>query len=240
MKLLKGKSNSALLVVLVSLFVAIPVSAAMPGALMGYAVDALFILVLLAALNAERGGISWRRPGVYVLLAAFALRFAATTYEGDLGNDTYCLYLVVVEIFTAAFIFHLCYTLLRNLGFNRTVGRETIAGVASVYILLAIAFSSLHTAVFVFEGERGAYNGQGLVWKEKVLETSALAEWAPIFSYYSVVTQTTLGYGDITPRTPLSRGLTMTQTMLGQLYIAIVLARIVAMELASRKRDDAE
>ena len=107
-------------------------------------------------------------------------------------------------------------------------------------LLLSIAFASLHIAVFVFEGERGAYNGQGLVWEEKVLETSALAEWAPIFSYYSVVTQTTLGYGDITPRTPLSRGLTMTQTMLGQLYIAIVLARIVAMELASRRLDDLE
>jgi uncharacterized membrane protein len=47
------------------------------------------------------------------------------------------------------------------------------------------------------------------------------------FSYYSFVTITTLGYGDVTPVSNPARSLALLEAILGQLYIAILIARLV-------------
>ena len=52
--------------------------------------------------------------------------------------------------------------------------------------------------------------------------------------YYSFVTLTTLGYGDITPVHPVARSLASGEALVGQLYPAILIARLVSMQLASR------
>ena len=45
--------------------------------------------------------------------------------------------------------------------------------------------------------------------------------------YYSFVTQTTLGFGDILPATHIARVLTITQAVIGQFYVAVVLTYIL-------------
>jgi len=55
--------------------------------------------------------------------------------------------------------------------------------------------------------------------------------------YYSCVTLTTLGFGDITPTHPITRSFSVFEAVTGQLFIAVLLARLVAMsvtEAASR------
>jgi hypothetical protein len=58
-----------------------------------------------------------------------------------------------------------------------------------------------------------------------------------LFSYYSLVTLSTLGYGDITPLTPLARSLSAMEAVTGQLFIAVLLARLVGMHIAQKQRD---
>ena len=53
--------------------------------------------------------------------------------------------------------------------------------------------------------------------------------------YFSFVTLTTVGYGDITPAHPLARSLAMAEALVGQLYPAILIGRLVSMELTSRQ-----
>ncbi len=53
--------------------------------------------------------------------------------------------------------------------------------------------------------------------------------------YYSFVTLTTLGYGDITPVHPAARSLAIGEALVGQLYPAILIARLVSMRIASRR-----
>jgi hypothetical protein len=53
--------------------------------------------------------------------------------------------------------------------------------------------------------------------------------------YFSFVTLTTMGYGDITPIHPIARSLAITEALTGQLYIAILLARLVSLELHGRR-----
>ena len=48
--------------------------------------------------------------------------------------------------------------------------------------------------------------------------------------YFSFVTLATLGYGDITPRTNLARGLAVLEALAGMVYIAVFMARLVSMQ----------
>ena len=54
-----------------------------------------------------------------------------------------------------------------------------------------------------------------------------MVDWA----YYSYITLSTVGYGDITPVRPIARALSMGEALTGQLYLAVLIARLVAMEV---------
>ena len=54
--------------------------------------------------------------------------------------------------------------------------------------------------------------------------------------YFSLTTLTTTGYGDITPVDPFARSLANLESVLGQFYLAITVARLVTLELAERRR----
>ena len=53
--------------------------------------------------------------------------------------------------------------------------------------------------------------------------------------YFSFVTLTTVGYGDITAVHPVARSLATAEALVGQLFPAILLARLVSMELYDRQ-----
>ncbi len=50
--------------------------------------------------------------------------------------------------------------------------------------------------------------------------------------YYSFVTMTTLGYGDIVPVNPAARMLSVLQALTGQLYLVVLVARLVGLHIA--------
>jgi uncharacterized membrane protein YoaK (UPF0700 family) len=54
--------------------------------------------------------------------------------------------------------------------------------------------------------------------------------------YFSFVTLTSVGYGDIVPLHPFARGLSNVEAIIGQLYPATLLARLVTLEIESRRR----
>ena len=53
--------------------------------------------------------------------------------------------------------------------------------------------------------------------------------------YFSYITLTTTGYGDITPAAPLTRTLALFEALAGQLYLVITLARLVSLAVMGQK-----
>ena len=66
--------------------------------------------------------------------------------------------------------------------------------------------------------------------------STAQAQASGALIYYSFVTLTTIGYGDIVPVNSFARGLANLEAIIGQLYPATLLARFVTLELESRRR----
>jgi hypothetical protein len=58
-----------------------------------------------------------------------------------------------------------------------------------------------------------------------------------LMTYYSFITLTTTGYGDITPVHPVARTLSMLEALVGQLYPAITLARLVSLAVMHQERE---
>ncbi|HET7384645.1 MAG TPA: potassium channel family protein [Pseudolabrys sp.] len=107
-------------------------------------------------------------------------------------------------------------------------GRVTyhrIVGAVLLYLLIALAFVSLFTLV----GHLVPDAFSGLVLKDDQKMASNLI-------YFSFVTLTTIGYGDIVPTDPIARSLCNLESIIGQLYPATLLARLVTLEIEERRR----
>ncbi len=106
-----------------------------------------------------------------------------------------------------------------------TVGR--ICGAIAVYLLLGLMFAFLYTALAFVVPD--AFT----VTPAPIHPYTAVASE---FVYFSFVTLSTVGYGDIEPVYPVVRSLATLEAVIGQMYPAVLLARLVSMELYHRQR----
>jgi hypothetical protein len=116
--------------------------------------------------------------------------------------------------------------------------------VAMAFVVLAQAFRAGPVNVHRIQGAVAAYLLLGLAWAlayetvallatEAFSGASLAAPERGRFIYFSFVTLTTVGYGDITPVHPVARSLAVAEALTGQLYPAILLARLVALATGS-------
>ena len=103
------------------------------------------------------------------------------------------------------------------------VTHHRILGAVAVYLLLGLAWASAYE--FLNHLHPGAFGGN--------LDAALPQTWI----YYSFVTLTTTGYGDIAPLHPVARSLAIAEALTGQLYLSITLARLVASYVGTRGRD---
>jgi hypothetical protein len=110
----------------------------------------------------------------------------------------------------------------------RVVDREHLYAGLSAYLLAGIFFG-----VFYWVLER-TWPGSLAVPGEGVQSNFSL----PAAMYYSFVTLATLGYGDIVPRSEMARGLAILEAVAGQLYLAVMIARLVSLYAAGAGKDN--
>ena len=65
----------------------------------------------------------------------------------------------------------------------------------------------------------------------EIMTAQERAELFPEFTYFSFITLTSVGYGDLAPISAQARALAMVEGMFGQLYTAILIAKLVGVQV---------
>lgn len=107
---------------------------------------------------------------------------------------------------------------------RRTVTMHLIFGAIAVYLLIGVSFAFFYVILYTadptaFRGVEGAADGFGQ------------------FLYFSFVTLTTLGYGDVTPVTRIGGSLATMEATVGQIYLTVLVARLVGMQISQQATD---
>jgi hypothetical protein len=101
-----------------------------------------------------------------------------------------------------------------------------VVGAVLLYLCIGLVFVSLYC--FVALREPNAFSGLPPLHDNLAVAGNLI--------YFSFVTLTSVGYGDIVPLHPFARGLANVEAIIGQLYPATLLARLVTLELEQRRR----
>ena len=142
--------------------------------------------------------------------------------SGVANLDVGALFITVIWLTYAVSI------IIAHLFQRRDVTVDTILGAMVAYLMVAVAF----TLVFEIMELRHPGSFSGLPDSAATYRT----ELAASMMYFSLVCITTMGYGDIVPVSDLARPLSVLEGVFGQLYLAVMIARLVGLHIA-RSRD---
>ncbi|WNC73003.1 potassium channel family protein [Thalassotalea psychrophila] len=131
-------------------------------------------------------------------------------------NYAHLLLLLVFFIITA-------YQTAKQVIFTGEIDGNKILGAICLYILLGLIWALIYTLVHLMSVQ--AFNGMpdSKLWYETM----------PDFVYFSFVTLTTLGFGDISPSMPVTRFLVYLEAIVGQFYLAILVASLVGSKISN-------
>ena len=116
--------------------------------------------------------------------------------------------------------------ILRRIFHQETIRTDTVVGALCGYLLAAAAWANAYALIYLLRP--GSFRAADAI-------AGRLGDWhfqRFLFSYFSVTTLTSLGYGDITPIGPLALSLSWLEVVFGQFYIAVVVAQLVGLRLA--------
>lgn len=177
-------------------------------------------LTLFFALRTSRARRRWvLLAGVYLVVGTIgALASALLSVSGVLNQ--------VIRILGGVLLLVTPLVIVRRVITHRFVTAETLLGAICVYVLIGLSFSSLFTAV--------AFFGTGPFFAGVRHATGSA------YLFFSYSTLTTVGYGNLVPAYSLGQSLAMLEALLGQIYLVIVVSRLVSLwgrELPRNARD---
>ncbi len=128
-----------------------------------------------------------------------------------------------VQALAVLFFAYIVFEIVWDITVCSDVTNDTIRGATCAYLLMGLAWASAYQLLALLQP--GAIN----------IGTGAEIAQEQNYTYYSFVVLTTLGFGDITPVSGLARSLTWIEAVVGQLFIATIIARLVGMRMRSHQ-----
>jgi hypothetical protein len=206
---------SYLLPAIVLLLVAQPIVASLSATASEWLVPPLAAALLLGIWSLDRGGLWFR----VALVPALFLLGAMATYMFVPARA-----LALSGMACLAALGVICVVLgIRWLFASVRITIESLLAALSVYLLIGITFGIAHAGLYVRDP----------AWYQGVSPAGRSAEIAELV-YFSVGTLTTSAYGDILPAHPLSRLLCNLEAVVGQMYMAVLVAMLVGGYAAGR------
>lgn len=124
-----------------------------------------------------------------------------------------------------AFLFLATGTAMKQIAVGNNISANRIVGAICVYLMLGIIWALSYGLLEVMIP--GSFGG--------LTDGEATLGWSPDWVYFSFVTMTTLGYGDVLPLTFFSRTLAYFEAIVGQFYLAVLVAGLVGAYLTENQ-----
>jgi hypothetical protein len=202
-----GPRYGSLLVILIVTYL---LSALTVGALVSTVQVLLFLGVVLIAL---RSGRFRRRTGrviaVGLLLGTTAAAILQLVDQNGQGGALASLWTALILVLAVFFI-------VRQVLAQPEITEQSIYGALSAYMMIGLIFSAVYLAMWKFTGTSHSFFANGDPPNTK------------LFQYFSFTTLTTLGYGDFTAAGDGGRAVAVLEAMVGQMFLATLVARLVA------------
>lgn len=204
----------------------------------------LVLMLLLAPIAEPQGPLRFATSFVFACLLVFSVwtvshKVRATVLASALALIVFVgsnlidwfelgpVFGIPVLLVACAFFAFVTSLVLQDVFLSVTVTAKTIMGAICAYILLGMLWGYLYSLVEAIQP--GSFSTD-------VQDTGLIGR----FVYFSMVTLTTLGYGDITPVSAAARGLAVVEATLGQVYLTVLVARLVGIHLTQNGRQGSE
>jgi len=177
----------------------------------------VFSGLLVIGIWSLRGGGRYFMTGMAFAIAGVILNMIAANTHSLTFH--YSSSLAIIGFLFVAIV----YTLKQVL-FGTEINVNRLVGAICVYLIIGVTWAMFYTLADSIQPDSfaGFSPGDDLGWD---------SEWL----YFSFVTMTTLGYGDILPISATARGLAYIQAVVGQFYVAILVAGLVSAYIGKRQ-----
>jgi hypothetical protein len=160
---------------------------------------------------------------VFVIAVILGIPSFAVHWFGYLLGANLVIMVMVQSVMAVFFVF-IAWIMLSHVLKSERVSWEKIAAAICVYLILGLIWALMYSILYsLFPG---AFNIGNPLMSD--------------FVYYSFITLSTLGYGDITPLIASAQALSYVEAITGQIYLAVLIAGLVGMHIANPKEDENE
>jgi hypothetical protein len=176
-----------------------------------------FSLLVLIGVWSLRGGGRIYTLGIFFVVAGIIANILAANFPSPVFQ--YASY----GAFFGFLLTAISYALVR-VGSETHISANRLIGAVCIYLLLGVIWAVAYTIVDMIDP--GSFKG---------LTPHDGRGWDSDWLYFSFVTMTTLGYGDISPVSATAKAIAYLQAVFGQFYIAILVAGLVSAYISGRQ-----
>ena len=200
--------NYILFFSLVGVLFLLPFVNAMP--LLRFALVGQYTFVMLYLVFSAR-----HTRALYLVDMAFVVPTLIATWLDSVYQNDYTF--VASYLSMMIFFLYLQYLVIRQMIHAHKVDTNTIFGAMNIYLVAGLIWA--YAFILLNHFDSSAFH---------LASYENISKEGELFTYYSYSTLTTLGYGDIVPESAQARMLSVLEAVFGQLYLAIVIAKLVS------------
>ncbi len=204
---------------LIALLISASLVQVVPEGILEFIIEGLTVVTFIVCILSLRFDKTW-----YRFMVGLIFCWLAATLVRNIFNIVILDYLTLVLMF--AFFGGAFRSIARQILFVGKVDTNKVIGSIALFLLMGLMWSIIYIFIVAISPE--SFVGiDARPWKEN---------WSQL-AYFSFVTLTTLGYGDISPQTPFAQVAVYMEAIAGVFYMAMVVASLVSVGLAQTQND---
>ncbi|QYJ85567.1 potassium channel family protein [Shewanella mesophila] len=202
---------------LIALLISASLVNVMPEGILEYIIEGFTLLTFGVCILSLRFDKAWTRFMVSIIICWLAATLLYRLFAIEMLD--YLILVLMMVFFWGTFR-----SIARQILFVGDVDTNKVIGSIVLFLLIGLIWSIIYILIIVVSPQ--AFNGvDGGPWRHNLSQ----------LTYFSFVTLTTLGYGDISPRTPFAQVMVYMEAIAGVFYMAIVVASLVSAGLSQTK-----